>query len=936
MRNFHGIRLFLLATLILGMGVTHASYAQRGASDQINRETDRAPSIAVLEREAQKAREIKDYAAAMTYYRYIAIADSANMRALRGYGEMAFAINAYGLADSVFRALVSRNELGPTGENLLSAAQARKSLGAYDEARDLYLRFLAHPAQAGQSTPLTEEAQQGIANCDFALSVYNNTLLSTPVTLLDSPINTDESEFAPRLVGDQLCYTTFDQYFKKDKYNPKRTQMRMMLASPDAKAAEGFQVAPFDEINDPKRHTGHAAFNASGEVMYYSLCDYVQGAEIRCEIYMRRKNGKGWSAPIKLPESINMPEYNNTQPAVGNIPGTDEEVLFFVSDRPGGQGGKDIWYSRITSPNTFAPPANLSLVNTPGDEVTPNYHSGTSTLYYSTNGLETIGGFDVYRVRGKNNAWTTPEHAGIPVNSSANDVYFFLAPNGNTAYFSSNRNGAENVSENGCCYDIFRADLVIPRLLAVNFNKPTGDSLRVTRMRLIELTPNGPVELVDVEEKGAFREFEVLPGRKYMIISDKKYFVSDTVVFEMPQFPGSETYVQKLYLAPFAPSLVATVYDKDTKEPIKGATARFVEVITPLPRPDMQTDPNGNRYTYPLEFEKTYKLVVSKAGYTPDSVDVNTLGMTKPEVIEKQLYLQRGIRLEVYVFNAITKKPLNNVTFRLIDEAMPDVVIDEKKNVTGNDYYSVLAYDKKFNVLVSVDSKAYKYPYKPVNVRVLTTKEALKSDDPFQVIRREVYLRPLVPEEYLPITLYFDNDEPDKRTLATSTKKQYSDTYFNYYERKEEYVTGYSRQDSRANFVSDSLEVDHFFENDVKKGWDDFRFFSEALYDILETGQKVQVRLRGFASPRSNPAYNLNLTSRRVASVYNHFETYDGGIYRKYIQSGQLTLIREPNGDKLSPKDVVKDLKDERNSIYSPKASRERRLQITGVSISKD
>ncbi|MFN4081399.1 MAG: hypothetical protein ACK4NS_10905 [Saprospiraceae bacterium] len=933
MRNLHYIRLLIATALLVGTGIGQSAFAQRGASDQINREADRAPSIAALEREAQKAREIKDYAAAMNYYKHIVKADSANVRALTGYGEMAFAINAYGLADSVFRALLDRNEWGASGENLLSAARARKSLGAYAEAKALYQRFLAHPAQAGQSTPLTEEAQQGAANCDFALSVYNNTLLSTPVTLLGSPINTGESEFAPRLVGDALYYTTFDQYFKKDKYNPKRTQMRMMQAIPDAKAAEGFRVVPFDEINDPKRHTGHASFNAAGDVMYYSLCDYVQGAEIRCEIYMRRKNGKGWGAPVKLPESINMAGYNNTQPHVGAVPGSNSEVLYFVSDRPGGKGGKDIWHSRITGVNAFADPVNLTQVNTPGDEVTPNYHSGTATLYYSTNGLETVGGLDVYRVRGKGNAWTTPEHAGIPINSSANDVYFFLTPNGNTAYFSSNRNGAENISENGCCYDIFRADLVMPRLLAVNFNKPTGDSLRAVRMRLVELTPKGPVELVDVEESGAFREFEVLPGKKYMLISDKKYFVSDTVLFEMPQFPGNETYVQKLYLDPFAPSLVATVYDKDTKEPIRGATARFVEVIKPLPKPDVQTDPNGNRYAYPLEFEKTYKLVVSKPGYTPDSVDINTLGMTKPQVIEKQLYLQRGIRLEVFVFNEITKKPLNNVSFQLTNEANPNVVVDAKKNTTGNDYYSVLAYDNKFNVLVSVDSKAYKYPYKPVNVRVLTNKEALKSDDPFQVIRKEVYLRPLVPEEYLPITLYFDNDEPDKRTLATSTKKLYSDTYFTYYERKEEYVAGYSRRDSRTNFVSDSLQVDDFFENHVKKGWDDFRFFSEALYDILESGQKVQVRLRGFASPRSNPAYNLNLTARRVASVYNHFEDYDGGIYRKYIQSGQLTLIREPNGDKLSPPDVVKDYKDERNSIYNPKASKERRLQITGVSV---
>ncbi|MCB0542303.1 MAG: hypothetical protein KDC70_02230, partial [Saprospiraceae bacterium] len=131
----------------------------------------------------------------------------------------------------------------------------------------------------------------------------------------------------------------------------------------------------------------------------------------------------------------------------------------------------------------------------------------------------------------------------------------------------------------------------------------------------------------------------------------------------------------------------------------------------------------------------------------------------------------------------------------------------------------------------------------------------------------------------------------------------------------------------------DSMDV--FFERDVRGGWERLFAFSEVLYEMMTRGDYIVLTLKGYASPRAASQYNLNLTSRRVSSVLNHFLIFDGGIYKKFVDNGQIVIKLEPNGEKKAPKDISDNIKEERKSIYDPRASRERRLEIIGVEVSR-
>lgn len=899
-----------------------------GAENRIEGGVERGPSLAALERKALERRAEGDYSAAMQYYAWILRGDSLHVQALRGYGEMALATSAPERAEWAFQRLVDNKLIGTDGLPLLRLADAKFRLGKYAEAQQVYRRFLYIDTPTGMTAEALKDAQMGLANAEWAQDLTENQSGSVTLIELDSIINTRRySEYSPYPAGDTLWYSSYSAPFKGDNHVPQRHLIRVKQAIADGNS---LAVSNVDFLGEPKQHTGQVTFNRSGDAMYYTVGSFVNAAEIRFEIFQRRKKkDNSWGPPVKLPAHVNMPGYTTTEPNVAFFTANEgKEVLLFVSDRPGGKGKRDIWFSPIQRDSmgrdTFLQPVNLDSLNTSEDDVTPFYHNRTQTLYFSTMGYPTLGGFDIYKAIGQWQFWSAAQNLGTAINGSANDVYYALNESGKTAFFASNRRGQTNYSEEACCYDLYQVNLVRPEMIAVTFNEETKDSLSKTEMQLFEITPDGPKSIVKIQVAGNNFPFPLDPGKKYMLVATKPYFEPDTVKFETPSVVWNDVLVQQLYLPPAKVNLVATVFDKESGKPLPGVTARFIDLgpIDPRMKPDTSTNAKGNRYDYKLDFNHRYKVVVQKFGYTLDSVEVTTEGLTTTTTIEKQLYLTRGINLEAVVFNEITKEPLNDVTFRLVE--IPSGKTDEKTNPTGNDYHNTLGFEKRYKII------ATRPGYSTDSLEFVTPDIA--SVD-FVTLHKELYLRPLDLSAYLPFNLYFDNDEPDKRTLATSTKKLYSESYFAYYPRKQEFIDRYTEGLSGTARDSAVAELDQFFEQEVKGGWNRLRIFTEVLYDMLRRGEEVHITIRGHASPRAASSYNMRLTGRRISSIMNHFSDFESGYLNKYIESGQLVVTEEPTGENEAPKGIEDT--EERGSIFSVKASRERRVEIIGVEIKR-
>lgn len=190
--------------------------------------------------------------------------------------------------------------------------------------------------------------------------------------------------------------------------------------------------------------------------------------------------------------------------------------------------------------------------------------------------------------------------------------------------------------------------------------------------------------------------------------------------------------------------------------------------------------------------------------------------------------------------------------------------------------------------------------------------------------------------KFLPVTLYFHNDRPGPRSMDTIVNDNYLTTYGKYKDLQPTYREEYSMglEDERKDEAI--LDIDDYFKNYVDKGVKDLELFAALLLKELEKGEKIEVTIKGFASPLAKTEYNVNLTMRRISTLVNYLREYGNGEFNQYIDGkaangGLLTFLKIPFGEYTANSNVSDDYYDQRNSIYNRSAALERKIEIQSV-----
>jgi hypothetical protein len=188
----------------------------------------------------------------------------------------------------------------------------------------------------------------------------------------------------------------------------------------------------------------------------------------------------------------------------------------------------------------------------------------------------------------------------------------------------------------------------------------------------------------------------------------------------------------------------------------------------------------------------------------------------------------------------------------------------------------------------------------------------------------------------VPLTLYFHNDEPEPKTKVIVTKKNYKKTYDDYTILKPKYFAEYAKGLEGEPKELAINRVENFFEDSVDAGMQDLDKFALLLEQVLLRGEKVKITMKGYCSPLASTDYNVNLAKRRISSLRNYFMEYGNGKFVKYVDNtveaeGRIEFFNEDIGE-LPVSVVSDDVKDVRNSVYSPFAASERKIQIIAIS----
>lgn len=281
----------------------------------------------------------------------------------------------------------------------------------------------------------------------------------------------------------------------------------------------------------------------------------------------------------------------------------------------------------------------------------------------------------------------------------------------------------------------------------------------------------------------------------------------------------------------------------------------------------------------------------------------------------------KGPTVVVSAVNALTKDPVYGVMYRLIEIGGKGAV-EEKTSRQGEGSVRFGVSGSRYKIVASK-------PDWDSDSTELNT--ASKQINPTFTANLEV--QPRSSSTFIPPVLYFDNDQPDTNTNASTTKQAYQPLYIAYYQRKDEYIKQYTAGLSKEAIAAATDSLENFFDEEVKGGWNRMRFLSEVIYEKLVAGEKVELTLRGYTAPKGSSAYNQNLSSRRISSVVNHFLTFDGAILKQFVDSGQLTFRQEPYGESKAPRGISDNEKDLRRSVYSPEAARQNRVEIIEVEV---
>lgn len=535
----------------------------------------------------------------------------------------------------------ARYNYGLTLQNNAKYPEAIVQFEAYQQGKD----------------PESLEARRATRNIGGCLNAQDSSRVKKEVivTKLDSNINAGTATFAAGYYGD-ADVLLFSSARQGNASTDERTKQGLDQYSTDlfiARRVNGVWMKPQPVVTtvgqlNTAENEGAASVSFGREHLFFTRWS-EDGME--CSIYMCRNVGETWLAPQRLNANVNVPGTKSMMPFLSN----DGSTLYFVSDRPGGQGGKDIWKCQLDEEGNPGEAVNMGpVINTPDDEITPFYHFTSSTLFYSSNGYGGYGGFDIVKsaYNADDNTWSTPKNLDAPFNSSRDDAYFTMDRLQQHGYFSSDREKCEACGPgSGYCYKAYAFQ-----------NEPLKFAIQgyVYNVETNEPIPNALLTFKDVRGENepfyiitdatGYYESELTLNQELYIKAQKNKFFGDATSISTVGLTDDSLFIHDFYLTPI-PAGEITIpgieydFDKATLRPeskkILDDLAAFLELNDNLSvEIASHTDARGSdTYNQRLSQARAKSCVdylISK-GIAADRLVATGYGESKPLILEKDI-----------------------------------------------------------------------------------------------------------------------------------------------------------------------------------------------------------------------------------------------------------------------------------------------------------
>jgi peptidoglycan-associated lipoprotein len=522
----------------------------------------------------------------------------------------------------------------------------------YKNARVYYQRYL-------EFDPTNDMALNGLVSCDKALEWRKN---PTPyVVKKESPLNSTRGDFCPTVGNDDgsLVYFTSSRNnaatgTKKSAITGIRNNDIFYIKKNQSGKWES--PMPMDESVNTIYDEGVTTISADFRTMYFTRARSVQGASMGAEIYSMQHSGGEWTTPqiIKI-----VPDSSITVAHATISPNGEE--LFFVSDMPGGFGGKDIWKSVKKSDGDWDTPVNLGKeINTFGDEMFPSFRAD-GTLYFSSNGHPGLGGLDIYKAtrtidkETKQESWTV-ENMLSPINSSGDDFGISFIGKSEKGYFSSNRKEAKGYDKI-YNFEIPVLDFTVSGKIVDTDGTPLSDAI----VRIIG--EDGTNAKIRVKKDGSF-SYKLNKDVNYIMQASSRGFLNEKNSVSTVGLTATKKFTTDFNLPSVGkPVKVDNVFYETgkyvlTKDSEKALRGTLVKMLKDNPHTTIEigahTDMVGSEESNNLLSERRAQAVVDfliREGIDKDRLTAKGYGESKPIVVDEALATQYNFFTEGDVLN---------------------------------------------------------------------------------------------------------------------------------------------------------------------------------------------------------------------------------------------------------------------------------------------
>ena len=370
---------------------------------------------------------------------------------------------------------------------------------------------------------------------------------------LEDPLNEFQLQYFPVLTadGEQILFTKRDGTGNFDKED-----IFTAFAEPDGSWNKPVSIA--QTINS-QYNEGTCSVTADGNILIYTSCD-APDSEGSCDLYIAYKVNGNWQRPTNMGKKVNSRSWDS-QPSLS----ADGRILFFSSNRRGGYGGNDIWYSVRQNDGSWAEAKNLgNAVNTAKDEISPFMFFNNEILFFASDGHQGFGGMDIFLSRVKGGEFSSPENLGLPINDHLDQVALFITAQKDYAYFTELTSG-ENGNDRSLLYRFkFPESIYLGENLTVTggkvFNSKTGEPIDAT-LSLVSLTNDSTLYQFKADGKtgdfmmlypeksisGLYVEKKGFLPKIYNVERDKLKNVKDLNVELVPVASGEEFVFENIF-----------------------------------------------------------------------------------------------------------------------------------------------------------------------------------------------------------------------------------------------------------------------------------------------------------------------------------------------------------------------------------------------------